>query len=141
MRDSRVDFLDQTTIDSSATLNSDSVDLLDGYVGDHLLPVGEYGIGVRAVVTDIAGTSYTLALKIQESDNDSTWYDLSSWDTVNPPTAVKGQKIVFEKRLQPNRRYIRLVATSANVGGGESCKIRADIADGTTCQGNVIRYA
>ncbi len=141
MRDSRVTLLTPTAINTSTTVYSEAVNLLDGYTGSHLEPTGEYGIGIRVVYTDIVGTAFNVATSIQESSDNSTWYTISTWDTIDPVATVVRDKIVMEKRIRPDRKYIRVVVTTTNVAAsGESLTAKADIVDGTAV-GNAIRYA
>jgi hypothetical protein len=141
MRDSRVTLLTPTEISTNTTIYSEAVNLLDGYVGSHLEPTGEYGVGVKVMYTSIATTgSFEVATFVEESDNNSTWYRIATWDTIDPIDKVEKLKIVMEKRVRPDRKYLRVGITTTNISGSEKLTAQADIVDGATC-GNTTRYA
>lgn len=59
---------------------------------------------VEAIVTAVSGTSPTLALKIQGSDDASTWVDIVYFPSI---TAVG----TYRRKLHANYRYFREVHT------------------------------
>jgi hypothetical protein len=59
--------------------------------------------------TASGGTSPTLAVKVQESDDNSNFVDLKSYDTLSG-TDLNGQ-FQFLGKLLRNKRYVRAVAT------------------------------
>lgn len=59
--------------------------------------------------TASGGTAPTLAVKVQESDDNSNFVDLKSYDTLSG-TDLNGQ-FQFLGKLLRNKRYVRAVAT------------------------------
>lgn len=75
------------------------------------LDLGAHGLGSRALVarlliTAASGTTPTLVGKLQESDDNSAWNDLITFES---------QAAVSEsfRRFTTNKRYVRFVATIA----------------------------
>ena len=84
----------------SSTVNGTGIDLQlsDGPI-NALLVTG----------TLSGGTAPTLAVKIQESDDNSNWVDLKSYDTLSG-SDLSGQ-FQFLGKLLRNKQYVRAVAT------------------------------
>jgi len=73
---------------------------------------------IKAVVliTAVSGTDPTLDLKIQDSDNDSTYYD----NVILPQITAVGKYVAYFKT---NRKYVRYNATN----GGTSPQFTGEI--------------
>jgi hypothetical protein len=68
---------------------------------------GHKGVWVEIVITAVSGTTPTADFKVQESDDNSTWKDLVTFDQI---TAVGRHA----RKVQSKRRYLRLART---IGG------------------------
>lgn len=77
----------------------------------------EYGGRGRAVVSAEGGTGTTptLDVKLQESDDNSTWSDISGATFTQITTSDSTAQIAFD--LDSAGRYIRAVATIAGAAG------------------------
>jgi len=96
----------------TATGNSSSLDVKKTDVN---------GVVVKVVVTAVSGTTPTLDLKVQESDDNSTWKDLVTFDQITSTGR-------WSRLVQSKRRYLRLART---VGGTTpSFTVTAGIASG-----------
>jgi hypothetical protein len=93
------------TTNLTATSNTSSVELK----GTSLK-----GLVARLVVPQAAGTSPSLTAKVQESDDNSTFNDLVTFDTI---TAAG----IYRERFITKKRYVRfsftVSGTSPNFGG------------------------
>lgn len=88
----------QASTTKTASFNSTGVDLKTG--------TPRRGLVARLRVTAASGTTPTLDGKIQESNDNSAWNDLCSFDQL---TTTGIQYATFETE----KRYVRLVATIA----------------------------
>lgn len=72
----------------------------------------------------VSGTSPTLDVKLQESDDDSTWSDVSGY-TFTQVTATDSSQVLRIENLNTTRsRYLRLVATIAGTSPSfDSCAV------------------
>jgi hypothetical protein len=142
MDDSRVtDLITSQTISASGTVNGTGLNLLADYVGTHQTVTGEDGISVRTIITSIdSGTTGTVVLKYQESDDNTNWVDFRVLETIDL-SLVKGLKIVAEATLFPHRKYIREVVTTASRLAAHTFKIVGRITDTVAQDNDVIRYA
>lgn len=142
MDDSRVaDLITSQTISASGTVNGTGLNLLADYVGTHQTVTGEDGISVRTLITSIdSGTTGTVTLKYQESDDNTNWVDFRVLETIDL-SLVKGLKIVAEATLFPHRQYIREVVTTASLLAAHTFKIVGRITDPVAQDNDVIRYA
>jgi hypothetical protein len=98
----------------TATVNSNSIDL--GKTGAN-------GVVVQIASTTVSGSSPTLNTIVQESTNDSTWVNLTTFDQV---TASERSS----RTIQTQKQYVRL---SHTIGGSSpSFTVTAGIASGHT---------
>lgn len=67
------------------------------------------GVTVRVHVPSISGTTPTLDLKIQHSDDGATWTDLATFPQINTTTGV-GE---YRRRVATPKRDVRYAATVA----------------------------
>lgn len=82
---------------------------------------GADGVPVQVVVTAVSGTSPTLAVKVQESDDNSTYNDV----VVFPSITATGR---YHRLVQSKKAYLRL---NYVVGGtSPSFTVTAGIASG-----------
>ena len=144
MNDSRITFwTNPTTISTNTTTNGPTVDVFGsvGVAGSHITGTGiesdGYGVRVQIVPT---GTAFNLVVKVQESANDSDWYDLKTLWSGDPVATLVGSKITIESMVAPSRRYIRLAIVSTNISA-ESAVVNAWITDVGHDIGITVRYA
>ena len=144
MNDSRVTlWTNPTTISTNTTTNGPTLDVFGsvGVAGSHITGTGiesdGYGVRVQLVPT---GTAFNLTVKVQESPDDSNWYDLKTLYVGDPVSDLVGSKITIESMVAPSRRYIRLAIVSTNISA-ESCVVNAWITDVGHDVGITVRYA
>lgn len=141
MRDTRVTIFSGAplTINTNVTTNGDTLDLKSGignYVGDYFegSPNG-YGIRVELLFSSITGTRIDIAIKWQDSDDGSTWYDagtvLADSNLMTLTTASPNDKYAVPTAFYTARRYARLVVTTTDVSSG-SFVLNAWLSDGVT---------
>lgn len=143
MNDSRISiWTNPTTINSNTTTNGAGLDLFspNGVAGSYITGSGDEGYGLRVQIASITGTAFNLVVQVQESDDNSTFYDLKTLYDGDPVADVVGTKITIEASVRPSRRYIRLVVVSTNISG-ESCVINAWITDVGHDVNFTVRYA
>lgn len=102
----------QTSVTKTASFNSTGVDLKTG--------TPSRGLAARLLVTAASGTTPTLNVKIQESDDNSTWNDLVNFDQMTT-TGIQHERFFTKKR------YVRAVATIA--GTSPSFTYQVDVSD------------
>lgn len=113
MYDANLNLLDNVT--RTATFDGTGLDLGAGSCG-----TPRRGLVARAVVKTVAGTSPTLALKIQHSNDNTNWVDCATFD----PSSVTAAAEAF-CTFETNRRYVR---ASGTIGGtSPSFILTADI--------------
>lgn len=145
MHDSRVTiWTNPTTINADGATNGATLDLLADYTGSHLYSTSLYGIPVMVMAYDIntgTGDGFTLTFKAQESDDESTWYDLkplgvitidtNGYFVVNGTSRADKTRAKLTGRIKATKRYVRIVCTAAGITGGETAKVKAFVTDGT----------
>lgn len=92
----------------TATANGTGLDMTTTVTGQHKPFITEKEYKAIVSAGAVSGTTPTLDLKIQESDDNSVWADISG-ATFTQLTAVGREEIHFKSI----KRYIRAVATIA----------------------------
>lgn len=114
-----------------------------GAVNGAAIDMEGYGEGMVVVTNGAATgtpTSFTFDAKVQESADGSTaWTDVTGASIVQVTTANKTAEIAVEQlKKAASKRYIRVVATPAFVGGSTpTLLISAHVLLGRPEQGNV----
>lgn len=90
----------------------------NGTVNGTAVDRSEYHGRAKAVLKSGAGTGTTptLDVKVQDSEDNSTWTDVSGATFTQVTTVASVQSIALN--LQGVARYIRLVGTTAGAAGG-----------------------
>ena len=83
------------------------------------------------VILGVSDAALT-ALKLQESDDNSTWTDISGFDySISPNTlpaaGAAGRVYAFDTDLRPRKRYLRPVITVASGTTGAFLTVLADL--------------
>ena len=145
MNDSRITlWTNPTVISADGTTNGPTLNLYpSGVAGSHISGAGPngqgYGMRVQLVPT---GTAFNAVVKVQESADGSTWYDLETLYVSDPVANLVGTKITIEAVVTPNgaRDNLRLVIVTTNMSG-ESLSTKAWLTDVGHKRGITINYA
>ena len=156
MRDSRITLItaQPVTVSSDATAFGATLDLKDGYVGDHWYGTGPYGLPVEFMVSTVVtgtGDGFTLVVGWQDSEDGSNWDYNAECGTItfdtdgnilkkDGTTKLNLTRGKVSMRLRTARRYARLYWTSAGITGGETVNVQAWVSDGTKAFNDGVIY-
>ncbi len=144
MRDSRITVITggPVTITTDTTTNGATINFEDDRAGNFLTGTfgSGYGLGVELLLDAIGGTAFTVAVKTQVSDDDSTWVDdvfvLDALEIVAASAnGAAGDNIKIPMRINTSRKHARVVVTTTS-GNSGTFTLDGWVSDGTVASAN-----